>query len=58
MFTEDVLEKEQEDQEQRIQQTLFRIKQKYGNNAVFKGMNLQEAQQRMERNNQIGGHKA
>ena len=58
MFTEDVLEKEQEDQEQRIQQALFRIKQKYGNNAVFKGMNLQEGATTMERNNQIGGHKA
>ena len=58
MFTEDVLEQEQEDQEQRIQQALFRIKQKYGNNAVFKGMNLQEGATTMERNNQIGGHKA
>lgn len=58
MFAEDVLEKEQEDQEQSIQQTLFQIKQKYGNNAVFKGMNLQEDATTMARNNQIGGHKA
>lgn len=29
-----------------------------GNNAIFKGMNLQEGATTMERNLQIGGHKA
>ncbi len=58
MFAEDILEKEQEAQEQRIQQTLLQIKKKYGNNAIFKGMNLQEGATTMERNLQIGGHKA
>ena len=41
-----------------MQQTLLKIKQKYGNNAVFKGMNLQDSATTLERNNQIGGHKA
>ena len=31
---------------------------KYGKNAILKGMNLQEDGTAMERNRQIGGHKA
>ena len=58
LFEEDSLEAEQEKQEERMQQTLLKIKQKYGNNAVFKGMNLQDSATTLERNNQIGGHKA
>ena len=33
-------------------------KDKYGKNAIVKGMNLQEGGTTIERNNQIGGHKA
>ena len=33
-------------------------KKKYGKNAILRGMNLQEGATTMERNNQIGGHKA
>ena len=31
---------------------------KYGKNAILKGMNLQEGATTVDRNNQIGGHKA
>ena len=44
--------------EKQLQQTMVEIKQKYGKNAVLKGMNLQEGATARERNRQIGGHKA
>ena len=34
------------------------IKKKFGKNAILKGMNLEEGATTMERNKQIGGHKA
>lgn len=58
LFEEDSLKEEKEKQEQKIQQTLLKIKRKYGNNAIFKGMNLQDGATTLVRNNQIGGHKA
>ena len=58
LFEEDFLEEEAEKQEQKIQQTLLKIKRRYGNNAIFKGMNLQDGATTLVRNNQIGGHKA
>ena len=44
--------------ERRRQQAMLQIKRKYGKNAIFKGMNLEEGATAMERNRQIGGHKA
>jgi len=44
--------------EKKIQQTLLQIKEKYGKNAILKGMNLEEGATTRERNEQIGGHKA
>lgn len=41
-----------------IQETMLKIKLRYGKNAIFKGMNFQEAATTRERNQQIGGHKA
>ena len=34
------------------------IKNKFGKNAILKGMNLEKGATAKERNNQIGGHKA
>ena len=34
------------------------IKNKYGKNAIIKGMNLEEGGTTIDRNNQVGGHKA
>lgn len=44
--------------EKSLQKTIIRLENKYGKNAVLKGMNLQEGATSIERNGQIGGHKA
>ncbi len=49
---------EKETKENNLQQTLLQIKSKYGSNSILKGMNLFEASRTIERNSQIGGHKA
>ena len=41
-----------------IQETLIGIKNKFGKNAILKGLNLQEGATAKDRNEQIGGHKA
>lgn len=46
------------EKEKNIQKALLTIKKKYGKNAVLKGMNLQEGATAVDRNGQIGGHKA
>lgn len=46
------------EQEKRVQKALIDIKNKYGKNAIVKGMNLEEGATAIERNKQIGGHKA
>lgn len=44
--------------EKNVQKALLGIKKKYGKNAVLKGMNLEEGATTIERNGQVGGHKA
>ncbi len=44
--------------ERRRQEAILAIRQRYGKNAILKGMNLQEDGTTIERNRQIGGHKA
>ncbi|MDD4496451.1 MAG: DNA methylase [Eubacteriales bacterium] len=44
--------------EKRIQEAMLEIKNKYGKNAILKGMNLEEGATTVDRNRQIGGHKA
>jgi DNA polymerase V len=46
------------EKETRRQKALLNIRDKYGKNAVVKGLNLQEGATAIERNAQIGGHKA
>ena len=46
------------EREKRMQQAVIDIKNKYGKNAIMKGMNLEEGATARERNRQIGGHKA
>lgn len=50
-------EKERE-REKKMQRAMLDIKEKYGKNAILKGMSLEEGATAMERNRQIGGHKA
>ncbi len=52
-----VMEREQK-RERRLQQASIAIKQKFGKNAVLKGMNLKDGATMRDRNQQIGGHKA
>lgn len=42
----------------RMQEAVLRIKQKYGKNAILKGMDLEEHATSRERNTQIGGHRS
>jgi len=44
--------------EKKMQDAVVNIKHKFGKNAIFKGMNLQEGATAIDRNGQIGGHKA
>lgn len=44
--------------EKKMQKTILNIKKKYGKNAILKGINLEEGATTIERNKQIGGHKA
>ncbi len=48
----------QEDREKRRQQAVLALRKRFGKNAVVKAMNLQEAGTAMDRNEQVGGHKA
>lgn len=53
--------KEEEDElerERKMQKTMLDIRKRFGKNAVLKGMNLEKGAMTMERNRQIGGHKA
>ena len=44
--------------ERSVQQTILRLRERYGKNAVLKGMNLLKGATAVERNRQIGGHRA
>ena len=44
--------------EKDMQRTILKIKNKYGKNSIIKGMNLKDGATALERNRQIGGHKA
>lgn len=46
------------EREHKLQKAMLDIKDKFGKNAILKGMNLQEGATTMERNRQIGGHKS
>ena len=51
-------EQEALDKERRIQEARLAIKQRFGKNAILKGLNFEEGATAKERNRQIGGHKA
>lgn len=60
---EEITKREQEEKaalerERRVQKAMISIKKKHGKNAIVKGMNLEEGATAMERNGQVGGHKA
>ena len=47
-----------EEKDEKIQRAMVDIKQKFGKNAIVKGMNLEDGATAISRNEQIGGHKA
>ncbi len=51
-------EKTAEEKEKKIQTTMLDLQYRYGKNAVLKGLNLKEGATTIERNGQVGGHKA
>ena len=65
LFTDyEALQKEREEKErilereQKMQKAVLEIQKKFGKNAILKGINLEEGATAVERNRQIGGHKA
>lgn len=51
-------EKAAREKERKVQETAIELKKKFGKNAILKGMNLKEGATTIERNKQVGGHKA
>ena len=47
-----------QDKENSLQKARLEIMRKYGKNAILKGMDLEEGATTIDRNSQIGGHKA
>ncbi|MEG0902826.1 MAG: DNA methylase [Lachnospiraceae bacterium] len=65
LFTDYTVEQEKQKKrdlelarEKKAQKAMLSIKKKYGKNAILKGMNLEEGATTIDRNRQIGGHKA
>ena len=52
------VDSEELQKEKKVQETLVAIREKYGKNAVLKGMNLMDKATQKKRNNMIGGHNA
>ena len=52
------LDRKAEEKERRMQEAMLKIKQKYGKNAIVKGVSFEDGATGRERNAQIGGHKA
>ena len=61
MFTDDQtrsVNDEKLEREKRRQKAMLEIREKYGKNAILKGFNFEDGATAIERNSQIGGHKA
>ena len=52
------IELNDEKEERKVQNTILSLKNKYGKNAIIRGMNLEEGATTIQRNRQVGGHKA
>ena len=51
-------QRKDEEREKKAQETILTIKKKYGKNAAVRGMDFEKGATAIERNDQIGGHKA
>ena len=52
------IEQEALDKERRLQEARLSIKERFGKNAILRGLNFAEGATAKDRNKQIGGHKA
>ena len=50
--------RQKEREEKSLQKAVLSIKEKYGKNAILKGMNFEKSGTTIERNSQIGGHRS
>ena len=51
-------DQKESERDRKLQKAALEIKKRFGNNALVRGMDLQEEATTMERNRQIGGHKS
>lgn len=61
LFDDPTAEQEQNlelQKERKGQETILQIRQRFGKNAILRGVNFQEGATAIERNGQIGGHRA
>ena len=58
LFTDTEAEERALEKEKNLQKAVLSLKKKFGKNAVLKGMNLEEGATTIERNGQVGGHRA
>ena len=61
LFTDYAAQEQKEkslEKEHQMQEAMLKIKNRYGKNAILKGVNFQEGATGRERNRQVGGHKA
>lgn len=58
LLAEENEKKQKNKKEHELQRAMLSIKNKYGKNAVLRGINFREGATMRERNQQIGGHKA
>lgn len=58
LFEENTTNYLEDSKEKSIQKTILDIKSRYGKNAILKGMDFVDGATTIERNKQIGGHKA
>ena len=57
-FTDYSAQEKALEKEHQAQEAMIKIKQKYGKNAILKGVNFMDGATGRERNRQVGGHKA
>ena len=65
LFTDyEALERQKKEEEEKLakernlQEAMLSIRNKYGKNAILKGINLKEGATGRERNRQVGGHRS
>ena len=58
LFSDPIPDNKAEENEEFRQKAVLEIQDRFGKNAVFKGTDLKEGATTIDRNNQIGGHKA